>query len=171
MTMPDDDRYVVDTNINSSSLTGVGIVSSAALNTILDIKDYDTTTDVVLQTQQTGASQNTIDNPIFSTTSGVEQVDIDDKIFNIQIKNLPHRNYNGAISNFDKTIYQIGSLVNGKTIEDKRIIEVYPPVKVFTELENAGDIILNQLEVMITDELNIVETDLKANTNVTIEIL
>ena len=171
MTMPDADRYVVDTNVNSSSLTGMGIVSSAALNTILDIKDYDTTTDVVLQTQQTGASQNTIDNPIFSTTSGIEQVDIDDKIFNIQIKNLPHRNYNGAISNFDKTIYQIGSLVNGKTIEDKRIIEVYPPVKVFTELENAGDIILNQLEVMITDELNIVETDLKANTNVTIEIL
>ena len=170
MTMPDTDRYVVDTNINSSALTGMGIVSSEELNKILDIKDYDTTTNIVLQTQQTGSSQNTIDNPIFSTISEVEQVDIDDKIFNIQIKNLPHRNYNGAISNFDKTIYQIGSLVNGKTIEDKRIVEIYPPVKVFTELENAGDIILNQFEVMITDELNIVETDLLSNTNLTIEI-
>ena len=115
--------------------------------------------------------QDTIDNPIFSTTSGVEQIDIDDKIFNVQIKNLPHRNYNGAISNFDKTIYQIGSLINAKTFEDKRIIEIYPPQKVFTSLENAGDLVLNQLEVMITDELNIVETDLKANTNLTVEIL
>jgi hypothetical protein len=47
---------------------------------------------------------------------------------------------------------------------------MYPPVKVETELENAGDIVLNQLEVMITDELNKVETDLKSNTNLTIEI-
>ena len=61
-------------------------------------------------------------------------------------------------------------MVNGKTVEDKRIIEVYPPVKVETELENAGDIVLNQLEVMITDETNKVETDLKANTNLTLEI-
>ena len=62
-------------------------------------------------------------------------------------------------------------MVHAETVGDKKIIEIYPPTKVFSELENAGDIILNQLEVMITDELNIEETDLKANTNVTIEIL
>ena len=171
MTMPDNSR---DTTLNSAFAygnAGIGIVESDALNAVLDIKDYDETTNRVIEEQLTGSGQNTIDNPIFSTTSGVEQVDIDDKIFNVQIKNLPHRNYNGAISNFDKTIYQIGSLINAKTIEDKRVIEIYPPQKVFTELENAGDIVLNQLEVMITDELNKVETDLKANTNLTVEIL
>ena len=43
--------------------------------------------------------------------------------------------------------------------------------KSFTNLDNAGDLVLNQLEVAITDELNITETDLKANTNLTVEIL
>ena len=169
-TMPDANR---DTSliVDAYNYAGVGIVSSNELNDVLDIKDYDETTQTVLQVQTSPSGQDTIDNPIFSTVSGVEQVDIDDKIFNVQIKNLPHRNYNGAISNFDKTIYQIGSLINAKTVEDKRVIEIYPPQKVFTELENAGDIVLNQLEVMITDELNIVETDLKANTNLTIEIV
>ena len=171
MTMPDDNRDTTLSNVFSYSYSGMGIVSSNALNTILDIKDYNDTTQSVIQAQTSPSSQDTIDNPIFSTTSGVEQIDIDDKIFNVQIKNLPHRNYNGAISNFDKTIYQIGSLINAKTFEDKRIIEIYPPQKVFTSLENAGDLVLNQLEVMITDELNIVETDLKANTNLTVEIL
>ena len=168
-TMPDANRNT-SLGVDAYNYAGVGIVSSNELNDILDIKDYDETTQTVLQVQTSPSGQDTIDNPIFSTTSGVEQIDIDDKIFNVQIKNLPHRNYNGAISNFDKTIYQIGSLVNGKTVEDKRVIEMYPPVKVETELENAGDIVLNQLEVMITDELNKVETDLKSNTNLTIEI-
>ncbi len=168
-TMPDANRDT-SLSVDAYNYAGVGIVSSNELNDVLDIKDYDETTQTVLQVQTSPSGQDTIDNPIFSTTSGVEQIDIDDKIFNVQIKNLPHRNYNGAISNFDKTIYQIGSLVNGKTVEDKRVIEMYPPVKVETELENAGDIVLNQLEVMITDELNKVETDLKSNTNLTIEI-
>ena len=44
-------------------------------------------------------------------------------------------------------------------------------VKTCYELENAGDLVLNQIEVMITDELNKVETDLRVNTNLTIEIL
>jgi len=170
MTMPDANRDTSLTNVFAYGEKGMGIVSSSNLNNILDLKDYDETTDVLLKENTSANGQTSFENPIFSTTSGVEQVDIDDKIFNIQIKNLPHRNYNGAISNFDKTIYQIGSLVNGKTVEDKRIIEVYPPVKVETELENAGDIVLNQLEVMITDETNKVETDLKANTNLTLEI-
>lgn len=170
MTMPDANRDTTLANVFSYGEKGMGIVSSTNLNNILDLKDYDTTTDRVIEQNTSADGQNSFDNPIFSTTSGVEQIDIDDKIFNVQIKNLPHRNYNGAISNFDKTIYQIGSLVNGKTVEDKRVIEMYPPVKVETELENAGDIVLNQLEVMITDELNKVETDLKSNTNLTIEI-
>ncbi len=170
MTMPDANRDTT-LNINSYAFAGMGIVSSNALNTILDIKDYDETTQTVLQSQTSPSGQNTVDNPIFSTKTEVEQIDIDDKIFNVQIKNLPHRNYNGAISNFDKTIYQIGSLVNAKTIENQRIIEIYPPQKVFTNLDNAGDLVLNQLEVSITDELNKVETDLKANTNLTVEIL
>ena len=169
-TMPDANRNT-SLSVDAYNYSGVGIVSSNELNDVLDIKDYDETTQTVLQVQTSPSGQDTINNPIFSTISEVEQVDIDDKIFNVQIKNLPHRNYNGAISNFDKTIYQIGSLINAKTIEDKRIIEIYPPQKVFTELENAGDIVLNQFEVMITDELNKVETDLKANTNLTVEIL
>ena len=169
-TMPDANRDT-SLSVDAYNYAGMGIVSSNELNDVLDIKDYDETTQTVLQVQTSPSGQDTINNPIFSTISEVEQVDIDDKIFNVQIKNLPHRNYNGAISNFDKTIYQIGSLINAKTIEDKRIIEIYPPQKVFTELENAGDIVLNQFEVMITDELNKVETDLKANTNLTVEIL
>jgi hypothetical protein len=169
-TMPDANRDT-SLSVDAYNYAGVGIVSSNELNDILDIKDYDETTQTALQVQTSPSGQDTIDNPIFSTKTEVEQIDIEDKIFNIQIKNLPHRNYNGAISNFDKTIYQIGSLINAKTIENQRIIEIYPPQKVFTNLDNAGDLVLNQLEVAITDELNITETDLKANTNLTVEIL
>lgn len=171
MTMPDDNRDVTINNIYAYGNAGMGIVNSDNLDNILDIEDYDTVTSRAIEEQETGSSQDTIDNPIFNTISEVETVELDDKIFNVQIKNLPHRNYNGAISNFDKTIYQIGSLVNAKTIEDKRIIEIYPPQKVYSKLENAGDIVLNQIEVMITDELNKEETDLKANTNLTVEII
>ena len=170
-TMPIAERKMDSTNSYAYDNQGQGIVNSNDLDDILDLKDYNSTEQRVLKFQKTALGQEDADNPIFSTTSEVEAIEIEDKIFNVQIKNLPHRNYNGAISNFDKTIYQIGSMVHAETVGDKKIIEIYPPTKVFSSLENAGDIILNQLEVMITDELNIEETDLKANTNVTIEIL
>tara|TARA_R110001632_G_scaffold1675_3_gene7311 strand:+ start:1802 stop:4411 length:2610 start_codon:yes stop_codon:yes gene_type:complete len=170
-TMPFASRDILSTNVYGYANRGQGIVNSNPLNDILDIKDYNETEQRILDFQSTVNPPNSADDPIFSTTSETESVEIEDKIFNIQIKNLPHRNFNGAISNYDKTIYQIGSMVSSAVVGDKKIIEIYPPVKVVTQLENAGDLVLNQIEVMITDELNKVETDLKINTNLTIEIL
>ena len=148
----------------------MGIVSSNGLNSILDIKDYDETTEKILQSQTSPSGQNTFNNPIFSTTSEAEQVDIDDKIFNVEIKNLPHRTYNGVTGNLDKTIYQMGSLLEGKTIGGDRIIEHYPREKIRVPLHNGGEMILNQLEVQISDEFGKQETDLRQTTNLTLEI-
>lgn len=148
---------------------GQGIVASNELNAFLDFTDYNETTERLI-TAENDNGLDTEDNPIFSGESELSEVDINDKIFNIEIKNLPHRTYNGTIGNFDKTIYQIGSLIEGKTIEGDRYIEHYPREKIRIPLENSGDIILNQLEVQISDEFGIQETDLKEQTNITIEI-
>ena len=168
-TMPDANRDT-SLSVDAYNYAGVGIVSSNELNDVLDIKDYDETTQTVLQVQTSPSGQDTIDNPIFSTTSGVEQIDIDDKIFNVEIKNLPHRTYNGVTGNLDKTIYQMGSLLEGKTIEGDRIIEHYPREKIRVPLHNGGELILNQLDVQISDEFGKQETDLKQTTNLTLEI-
>ena len=52
-------------------------------------------------------TQDLSTNPIALTESEQSEVDIDDKIFNVEIKNLPHRTYNGSINTFDKTIYTL----------------------------------------------------------------
>ena len=148
---------------------GQGVVASNELNEFLDFENYDTTEQRVLMVQDENG-EDSVDDPIARIESELTEVDIDDKIFNIEIKNLPHRTYNGTTSNFDKTIYQIGSLLEGKTIEGDRIIEHYPREKIKVPLHNSGEMILNQIEVQISDEFGIQETDLKQHTNLTLEI-
>ena len=149
---------------------GQGVVASNDLDSFLNFENYNRVTEVHIEAQNTN-DQNLSTDPIALTQSEQSEVDIDDKIFNVEIKNLPHRTYNGTINTFDKTIYTIGSLINGKTIENKRVIELYPPQKTFIELNNAGDLVLNQLEVQISDEFGIQETDLQQETHLTLEII
>ena len=149
---------------------GQGIVASNDLDAYLNFTNYNRVTEVHIEAQSNN-EQNLSTDPIALTQSEQSEVDIDDKIFNVEIKNLPHRTYNGTINTFDKTIYTVGSLINGKTIENKRVIELYPPQKTFVELNNAGDLVLNQLEVQISDEFGIQETDLQQETHLTLEII
>jgi hypothetical protein len=161
------------TNLNPYHIyddAGQGIVASNDLDSYLNFDDYNRITERHIEAQ-TDNDQTLSTNPIAQTLSEQSEVDIDDKIFNVEILNLPHRTYNGSINTFDKTIYTIGSLINGKTIENKRVIEVYPPQKTFVELNNAGNLILNQLEVQISDEFGKQETDLQQETHITLEII
>ena len=168
--MPVADRV---TNLNPYHIydeAGQGVVASNDLDSYLNFENYNRVTEVHIEAQNEN-TQDLSTNPIALTESEQSEVDIDDKIFNVEIKNLPHRTYNGSINTFDKTIYTIGSLVNAKTIENSRVIEVYPPQKTYLELNNPGEIILNQLEVQISDEFGIQETDLQQETHLTLEII
>lgn len=167
--MPLSDRVI---NLNPYHIydeAGQGVVASNDLDSFLNFDDYNRTTEIHIEAQQ-DHDQTLSTNPISDTLSEQAEVDIDDKIFNIEILNLPHRTYNGTINTFDKTIYQVGSLINGKTIENVRVIETYPPQKTWINLDNAAPIILNQLEVQISDEFGKQETDLLQETHLTIEV-
>ncbi len=54
MTMPDNNRDTTLTNVFSYGNKGMGIVSSANLNNVLDLKDYDTVTDRVVEEETAG---------------------------------------------------------------------------------------------------------------------
>lgn len=166
---PNSTRNQSETTAAIYSDRGQGIVASNELNAFLDFDGYDNTEERSIEAEADNGL-DTEDNPIARIESDQTEVDIADKIFNIEIKNLPHRTYNGVTGAFDKTIYQMGSLIEGKTIEGDRIVEHYPKERVKVPLNNAGELILNQLEVQISDEFGIQEGDLKQTTNLTLEI-
>ena len=91
---------------------------------------------------------------------------------NIEITNLPHRTYNGANKNIDKTIYQLPTITNVEAKGGNEIIEFCPPSKTWIPLQNAGLMPLNQLDVQLSDVDGrlIATTEIKQETNLLIQI-
>lgn len=93
-----------------------------------------------------------------------------EQVHNVNIKNLPHFNYDGNRHQISKTIYQLPALMDERKI-NQNIHKCYSvPQKVYTDLKNPGEIILNSLEVEITDENGKEDERLTGTTNISIEI-
>ena len=168
--VPDANRYLgADISLEMISNKGagpVGWIQSGALDN-LDFQEYDEDEDLLLGKRNDNSDDSTI---IYNYINGDSTLSIQDKVFNVEIKNLPHQTYNGVNGNLDKTIYQVNA--NPHTLTDNNVLvsNITPPTKLWHELNNAGDIVLNELEVQISDEEGKKETDLLQETHLTIEI-
>ncbi len=95
---------------------------------------------------------------------------VDNEAMNIEITNLTHRTLNGASKSWDKTIYQIPTVAFNEEIGNQEVVEFAPPSKVWIPLDNAMEIPLNKLDVLIaTVDGKKVET-LHQETNISIQI-
>lgn len=106
----------------------------------------------VLQNRLITGGGTGVGHPIASFDMGANDVNIKNKVVNIEITNLPHRSYNGTNRSVDKTIYQLPQISNRLDVDDIDIVEFSPATKVWCELNNPAEIPLNQLEVQISDE-------------------
>lgn len=129
------------------ALTGVGngLVEAAGLNAEFTLDNYDAVNERVIEPY---VWTDTLD-PYFSNIGEVADIDLDDKVFNVEIKNLPHRSINGVNKSFDKTIYQI-PVEQGIKKNNLTIHEHSPANKVWIPLKNPGELPLNQIEVQIS---------------------
>ena len=95
---------------------------------------------------------------------------VDNEAMCVQIENLTHRSLSGASKAWDKSIYQIPTIAFNSEIGNEEIVEFAPPSKVWIPLDNAMEIPLNKLDVLIsTVDGKKVET-LRQETNISIQI-
>ena len=93
-----------------------------------------------------------------------------EQVHNVNIKNLPQQSYDGNRHQISKTIYQLPAIMDERQI-NQNIHKCYSvPQKVYIDLHNPGELILNSLEVEITDEDGREDERLEGTTNISIEI-
>lgn len=88
----------------------------------------------------------------------------------IQLSNLPIQSQNGVVSSQNKTIYVINSLCVGK-YQDGENYRFYcdtSPQLLWIDLNNIGELNLNRLEVLITNDENVPQQLLTDNTDITL---
>ena len=112
---------------------------------------------------------------IITTSVGdeIDNVNVEEQehAVNVEIQNLPQRSYNGMSHNISSSIYEVP--INNATtrkVGDVELVGFSPAAKVWHPLKNSGIIVLNELEVNISDEQLITKTNLVGPTNVAIEI-
>ena len=112
---------------------------------------------------------------IITTSVGdkINNVNIEEQehAINVEIQNLPQRSFNGMSHNISSSIYEVP--INNATtrkVGDVDLVGYVPPTKIWHPLKNSGIIVLNELEVNISDEQLITKTNLIGATNVAIEI-
>ena len=107
------------------------------------------------------------------TISSVNKVQTSSLAFSnhIQITNLPIQSQNGVVSSQNKTIYVINSLCVGKTQdgEDYRFFCDTSPYPLWIDLNNVGEMDINRLELLITDDKNIPQQLLIGDTDLTLQ--
>ena len=110
----------------------------------------------------------------FATMDGdtvANGVDVREQVYNINIENLPHRTINGRTNNISKSIYEILHNETQNTIKgDTELINFVPRHKIWIPLKNAGQMIVNNLHVKITDAAMKEVKDLVGDTHIHIEI-
>ena len=107
------------------------------------------------------------------TISSVNKVQTSSLAFSnhIKITNLPIQSQNGVVSSQNKTIYVINSLCVGKTQdgEDYRFFCDTSPYPLWIDLNNVGEMDINRLELLITDDKNIPQQLLIGDTDLTLQ--
>jgi hypothetical protein len=88
----------------------------------------------------------------------------------IQITNLPIQSQNGVVNSQNKTIYVINSLCVGKTQdgENYRFFCDTSPYPLWIDLNNVGEMNINRLELLITDDKNTPQQLLMGDTDITL---
>ena len=95
---------------------------------------------------------------------------VDNEAMCVQIENLTHRSLNGSNKSWDKTIYQIPTIAFTSEIGNQEIVEFAPPSKVWLPLDNAMEIPLNKLDVLISTVDGLKVETLSQETNISIQI-
>lgn len=88
----------------------------------------------------------------------------------IQLTNLPIQSQNGAVNSQNKTIYIINSLCVGK-YQDGENYRFYcdtSPQLLWIDLNNVGELNLNKIDVLVTDDENKPQTSLEGVTDLTL---
>ena len=93
-----------------------------------------------------------------------------DLIHNININNLSNNALDGNRKQISKTIYQIPAVCNERVYGDLRFKTFNPPSRVYLDLKNSDEIVLNQLEVQITKEDGTSDNRIEGTSNIVIEI-
>ena len=88
----------------------------------------------------------------------------------IQITNLPIQSQNGVANSQNKCVYVVNSLCVGNTHDTNsyRFFCDTAPQLLWIDLNNLGDIELNRLEVLITDDENKPQTQMLGATDITL---
>ena len=89
--------------------------------------------------------------------------------FRLCIDNLPIRSYNGKTNNLSKCIYEFFN-DNVQSQGKAKVLPVNIPERLFIPLNNPGQLILNQLDVVITDADDKEQTELESFTTANIVI-
>ena len=112
------------------------------------------------------------DNPWNEITAeGVPTTELNQAV-RVHIENLPHRTYNGTTGNLSKAIYEIQSDSDKKdVIQNTRTMALSVPEKIRIPLNNPGNIVLNEFDVLITDQEDKELDNIKNHTSLTLEIL
>ena len=91
--------------------------------------------------------------------TATDDLDVNSKLFNlhVQLTNLPIQSQNGAVSSQNKCIHVINSLCIGKVYDyvNYRFFCDQSPRLIWIDLNNADSIVLNKLDVSITDDENL----------------
>ena len=132
---------------------------------------------VVVEPEQVGEDKEIIspDTVLYPITAEVNDIALEDKTINVEIQNLPHKSINGVNGSQDKTVGQIpitGLNANRLERNNLDVITAYPPTENYIPLNNAGDIILNELHVRLSDikGVEIPAVELAQETNIQLEI-
>jgi len=88
----------------------------------------------------------------------------------IHIENLPHRTLNGTTGNFSKAIYELQSDADEKITDADKTMTKTIPERIYIPLENSGPIMLNQFNVLITDQDDKELENIKDHSSLTIDI-
>jgi len=150
------DKRITTLDVHDYQGDVIGLLNVNTLNTgdspSFDFTDEDARGNVVKQPDKIQLQELMISaDPIIAD---VENVQLDDKTVYVEIPNLPHRSYNGVSKTQDKTIGVIPvNGINADRLERDNldIITAYPPTKNWIPLNNPGEIILNELQVKLSD--------------------
>jgi len=159
-----------DKNLEVGSYTnkGNGLVNASSLNAEFDLPSYDAVNERAIEVYD-GSTELGIQHPFYNELGEVNDLALDDEVFNVEVTNLPHRTLNGKNRSYDKTIYQL-PLEAGIEKNNLKITEHSPASKVWIPLNNPGEMPINQLDIQISKENGQKADNLQPDTHVVIQI-
>jgi len=148
---------------------GVGMTDINQLHLAIAFEDYDNANtrvvEQVLPNFLTGP-----DNPWFDEPAEVNNIALEDEVFNVEVTNLPHRSFNGKNHSYDKTIYQLPVETTSKEIQGVKITEHSAEQRVWLPLNNPGEIPIKKLDIQISKEDGRKADNLQPDTHVVLQI-